>query len=68
VHLEGRDKALAQNAADKLLKYGLGPDRGETISHEEVRTRLGATIDIIRRLTPMDLGDEILRAMREVWQ
>jgi hypothetical protein len=67
-HLEGRDKALAQNAADKLLKYGLGADRGESISHEEVRTRMQATIDIIRRLAPLDLGDEILTEMREVWQ
>lgn len=67
-HLEGRDKALAQNAADKLLKYGLGPHRDDNISQEDVRARMRATIEIIRRLTPMDLADEILGEMREVWR
>jgi hypothetical protein len=62
------DTALAQSAAEKLLKYGLGPHRDDSISNEEVRARIRATIDIIRRLTPLDLADEILREMREVWR
>jgi hypothetical protein len=67
-HLEGRDAVLAQSAADKLLRYGVGPHRDDGISRDEIHERLQATIELIRRLTPMDLGDEILRQMRELWK
>ena len=67
-HLEGSDAALAQNAADKLLRYGVGPHRDDGISSNEVRERLKATIDIIGRLAPSDLAEEILRELREIWR
>jgi hypothetical protein len=67
-HLEGKNSTLAQNAADKLLKYGIGAHRDENVSREEVKEKIQATIEIVRRLAPLDLADHILREMREVWQ
>lgn len=66
--LAGKNRSLAQNAADKLLKYGIGTHRDENLSREEVRDRMRATIEIIRRLAPLDLADDILHELREVWQ
>ena len=42
--LAGKNRTLAQNAADKLLKYGIGTHRDENVSREDVRERIQATV------------------------
>jgi len=65
--LNGSDPLLAQNAADKLLRYGIGPQRDATVAVDEVRERVKRTIEIIRRTAPMDLAEEILHQLQKEW-
>lgn len=52
-------------AVDVMLKYGLGVEH--PISHDDIRGRLRATIDLIRRDLPPDVADPLLAKMSELW-
>lgn len=65
--LEDEDKAVAQGAADKLIKYGIGTRKDVTITADDVRDRLERSIQIIRRHAPGEIAERILKEMKEQW-
>ena len=56
-------------AADRLLKYGLGPAGGpaNVMSIDRVREQLRATIGIITRALPAEQAEDILAQMEPIW-
>lgn len=52
-------------AVEVLLRYGLGPLQG--VATDDVRDRLGATLDIVQRQCPPETAARIINAMRAVW-
>lgn len=49
------------------LERGYGKD-DEAIPVADVRERLRASLDVVRRLAPVDLADEIIEGMRAAWR
>jgi hypothetical protein len=52
-------------ALDVLAKYGLGAATDVTV--DQVRERLGRTVEVIRRRLPAELSAAILNEMRTIW-
>ena len=48
-----------------MAKYGLGPTQAITV--EEIRDRLQATVQLIRRTLSVADADRILSQMKRVW-
>lgn len=67
-HLNNKDIAVVQGAADKLLKYGLGTQRAVGVSIEDVRERLAKTVATINRLAPRELAERICAEAKEHWK
>lgn len=61
-----KSKPMARiQAADKLLKYGLGTVR--EVSVDEVKDRLRRTVEVIRAELPPEDAERILARLRPIW-
>lgn len=52
-------------AIDVMGKYGLGALK--EVSTEHVRAKVAATLDVIRRLVPLELAARIVDELRRIW-
>ena len=52
-------------AIDVMGKYGLGALK--EVSTEHVRAKVAATLDVIRRLVPLELAARIVDELRKIW-
>jgi hypothetical protein len=52
-------------AVDLLARYGLGADA--TVSTEDVRERLKASVELITAMLPAGLSRDVVLRLREVW-
>jgi hypothetical protein len=52
-------------AMDVMARYGLGPLK--EVSTEQVRDKVGQTIDAVRMRCPPELAARIIDAMRAIW-
>jgi hypothetical protein len=59
------DPADRIRAVDILAKYGLGAASDVTV--DQVRERLGRTVEVIRRRLPAEIAASILNEMRAIW-
>ena len=64
-HSPTADDATVTRAADVLLKYGLGQQK--EITADSVRSRVAATLEVIRRQCPPELAAAIVAELRGVW-